>query len=72
MILSARIKHHHKIWSSKLVHLSGNVTDMMTSGFSKLTERQQEQLLIHLFQKLLVKLNPGLDAKFVLKIFSHS
>jgi hypothetical protein len=38
---------------------------MMTSGFSKLTQRQQEQLLIHLFQKWLVKLNPGLDAKFV-------
>jgi hypothetical protein len=38
---------------------------MMTSGFSKLTQRQQEQLLIHLFQKWLVKLNLGLDAKFV-------
>jgi hypothetical protein len=37
----------------------------MTSGFSKLTQQQQEQLLIHLFQKWLVKLNPGLDAKFV-------
>jgi hypothetical protein len=36
----------------------------MTSGFSKLTQRQQEQLLIHLLQKWLVKLNPGLDAKF--------
>ena len=39
-----------------------NVIDMMTSGFSKLTQRQ---LLIHLFKKWLVKLNPGLDAKFV-------
>jgi hypothetical protein len=38
---------------------------MMTSGFSKLTQRQREQLLIHLFQKWPVKLNPGLDAKFV-------
>ena len=38
---------------------------MMTSGFSKLTQQQPEQLLIHLFQKWLVKLNPGLDAKFV-------
>jgi hypothetical protein len=37
----------------------------MTSGFSKLTQQQQEQLLIHLFQKWLVKLNPGLDANFV-------
>ena len=37
----------------------------MTSGFSKLTQRQPGQLLIHLFQKLLVKVNPGLDAKFV-------
>ena len=48
-----------------LVHLSGNVIGMMTSGFSKLTQRQPEQLLIHLFQKWLVKVNPGLDAKFV-------
>ena len=38
---------------------------MMTSGFSKLTQRQPEQLLIHLFQKWLVKVNPGLDVKFV-------
>jgi uncharacterized membrane protein YfbV (UPF0208 family) len=38
-----------------LVHLPGNVIDMMTSGFSKLTQWQQEQLLIHLFQKWLVK-----------------
>ena len=38
---------------------------MMTSGFSKLTQRRREQLLIHLFQKWLVKVNPGLDAKFV-------
>ena len=38
---------------------------MMTSGFSKLSQRQQEQLLIHLFQKWLLKLYPGLDAKFV-------
>ena len=38
---------------------------MMTSGFSKLTQRQPEQLLIHLFQKWLVKVYPGLDAKFV-------
>jgi hypothetical protein len=39
----------------------------MTSGSSKLTQRQREQILIHLvlFQKWLVKLNPGLDAKFV-------
>ena len=52
-----------------LVHLSGYVIGMMTSGFSKLTQRQPEQLpeqlLIHLFQKWLVKVNPGLDAKFV-------
>jgi hypothetical protein len=52
-----------------LVLLSGNVIDMMTSGFSKLTQRQREQLLIHLFQKWLVKLNPGLDAKFVPQTF---
>ena len=38
---------------------------MMTSGFSKLTQRQPEQLLIHPFRKCLVKVNPGLDAKFV-------
>jgi hypothetical protein len=37
----------------------------MTSGFSKLTQQQRKQLLIHLFQKWLVKVNPGLDAKFV-------
>ena len=37
----------------------------MTSGFSKLTQQQPEQLLIHLFQKWLVKVNPGLDANFV-------
>ena len=48
-----------------LVHLSGYVIGMMTSGFSKLTQQQPEQLLIHLFQKWLVKVNPGLDAKFV-------
>ena len=48
-----------------LVHLPGNVIDMMTSGFSKLTQRQREQLLIHLIQKWLEKVNPGLDAKFV-------
>ena len=47
-----------------LVHLSGYVIGM-TSGFSKLTQQQPEQLLIHLFQKWLVKVNPGLDAKFV-------
>jgi hypothetical protein len=29
------------------------------------SQRQPEQLLIHLFQKWLVKVNPGLDAKFV-------
>jgi hypothetical protein len=52
-----------------LVHLPGDVIDMMTSGFSKLTHRQQEQLLIHLFQKWMVKVNPGLDAKFVPKTF---
>ena len=51
-----------------LVHLSGYVIGMMTSGFSKLTQQQPEQLLIHLFPKWLVKVNPGLDAKFVLKI----
>ena len=38
---------------------------MMTSGFSKLTQRQLEQLLIHLFQKWLVKVKHVLDAKFV-------
>ena len=38
---------------------------MMTSGFSKLTQQQPEQLLIHLFRNWLVKVNPGLDAKFV-------
>jgi hypothetical protein len=38
---------------------------MMTSGFSKLIQEQPEQLLIYLFQKWLVKVNPGLDAKFV-------
>jgi hypothetical protein len=50
-----------------LVHLSGYVIDMMTSGFSKLTQRQPatNPLLIHLFQKWLVKVNPGLGAKFV-------
>ena len=48
-----------------LVHLSGYVIGMMTSGFSKLTQQQPEQLLIHLFKKWLVKVNPGLDAKFV-------
>jgi hypothetical protein len=48
-----------------LVHLPGSVIDMMFSGFSKLSQRQQEQLLIHLFKKWLVKVNPGLDDKFV-------
>jgi hypothetical protein len=31
----------------------------------KTNQRQPEQLLIHLFQKWLVKVNPGIDAKFV-------
>jgi hypothetical protein len=29
------------------------------------SQRQPKQLLIHLFQKWLLKVNPGLDAKFV-------
>jgi hypothetical protein len=48
-----------------LVHLSGYVIGVKTSGFSKLTQRQPKQLLIHLSQKWLVNVNPGLDAKFV-------
>ena len=49
------------------VHLSGYVIGMITSGFSKLTQRQPatSPLLIHMFQKGLVKVNPGLGAKFV-------
>jgi hypothetical protein len=38
--------------------LFNNVIGMMTSGFSKLTQRQREQLLIHQFQKWLVKVVP--------------
>ena len=51
-----------------LVHLSGYFIGMMTSGFSKLTQRQPatNPLLIHLFQR--VKVNPGLGAKFVPQI----
>lgn len=39
---------------------------MVSSGFLKLTSRQRQQLLIHLFQKWLVEdINPDLDATFV-------
>jgi hypothetical protein len=38
--------------------LFNNVIGMMTSRFSKLTQRQREQLLIHQFQKWLVKVVP--------------
>ena len=41
----------------------------MTSEFSKLSLRQRKQLLIYLFQKWLVIVNPGLDAKFVPQSF---
>ena len=55
-----------------LVHLSGYVIGMMTSGFSKLTQQQPEQLLIHLFQNWLVKVNPGLDAKHFLPLVAKA
>jgi hypothetical protein len=48
--------------------LLGNGIDM-TSEFSKLSLRQRKQLLIYLFQKWLVIVNPGLDAKFVPQSF---
>ena len=43
---------------------------MMTSGFSKLTQRQREQLLIHLFQKWLVKVVPQNFLPLVAKAMS--
>jgi hypothetical protein len=42
----------------------------MTSGFSKLTQRQREQLLIHLFQKWLVKVVPQNFLPLVAKAMS--
>lgn len=49
-----------------LTKLPGCILDVISSGFSKLTPRQREQLLIHLFRKWLVEdVNPRLDATFV-------
>ena len=46
--------------------LPGCILDIVSSGFSSLTPRQQEQLLIHLFKKWMVEdINPCLDATFV-------
>ena len=46
--------------------LPGCILDIVSSGFSSLTPRQREQLLIHLFQKWMVEdINPCLDATFV-------
>ena len=49
-----------------LTKLPGCILDVISSGFSKLTLRQREQLLVHLFRKWLVEdVNPRLDATFV-------
>ena len=46
--------------------LPGCILDVVSSGFSSLTLRQRQQLLVHLFRKWLVEdINPHLDAKFV-------
>ena len=48
------------------IKLPGCILDVVSSGFSKLTPRQREQLLIHLFRKWLVEdVNPGLGTTFV-------
>ena len=43
-----------------------DIIDMISSGFSNLTLKQREQLLVKLFQRWLVEdINPNLDATFV-------
>ena len=47
-----------------------DIISMISSGFSNLTSRQREQLLVKLFQSWLVEdINPNLDGKFVPQCF---
>ena len=53
-----------------VIKLPGCILDVISSGFFRLTKRQREQLLTHLFQTWLVQgINPRLDATFVPQCF---